>query len=40
MLSPLFTINVPASVTQLDVRPSGSQEVAGSIPSGSATFFR
>ena len=29
-----------ASVAQLDVRPTGDQEVAGSTPTGSATFFR
>ena len=29
----------PASVAQLDVRPTGDQEVAGSNPAGSATFF-
>ena len=28
-----------ASVAQLDARPTGDQEVAGSIPAGSATFF-
>ena len=30
----------PASVAQLDARPTGDQEVAGSIPAGPATFFR
>ena len=30
----------PASVAQLDARPTGNQEVAGSTPAGSATFFR
>ena len=30
----------PASVAQLDVRPTGDQEVTGSTPAGSATFFR
>ena len=30
----------PASVAQLDARPTGDQEVAGSTPAGSATFFR
>ena len=29
-----------ASVAQLDARPTGDQEAAGSIPAGSATFFR
>ena len=28
-----------ASVAQLDARPTGDQEVAGSIPAESATFF-
>ena len=32
--------NIPASVTQLDVHPTGDQEVAGSTPAGTATFFR
>ena len=30
----------PASVAQLDARPTGDQKVAGSTPAGSATFFR
>ena len=30
----------PASVAQTDARPTGDQEVAGSRPAGSATFFR
>ena len=30
----------PASVAQLDARPTGDQEVAGSTPVGLATFFR
>ena len=30
----------PASVVQLDSRPTSNQEVAGSIPAGSAIFFR
>ena len=30
----------PASVVQLDARPTGDQEVTGSTPAGSATFFR
>ena len=29
----------PASVAQLDACPTGEQEVAGSTPAGSATFF-
>ena len=29
-----------ASVAQPDARPTGDQEVAGSTPAGSATFFR
>ena len=29
-----------ALVAQLDARPTGDQEVTGSIPAGSATFFR
>ena len=29
----------PASVAQLDARPTGDQEVAGSTPPKSATFF-
>ena len=29
----------PALVAQLDVRPTGDQEVAGLIPARSATFF-
>ena len=32
--------NLPASVAQLDMCPTGDQEVAGSTPAGSATFFR
>ena len=32
--------DVPASVAQLDARTTGDLEVAGSIPAGSATFFR
>ena len=27
-------------MAQLDARPTGDQEVAGSTPAGSATFFR
>ena len=30
---------LPVSVAQLDARPIGDQEVAGSTPAGSATFF-
>ena len=30
---------MPASVAQLDRRPAGDQEVAGSTPAGSATCF-
>ena len=30
---------VPASVAQLDARPTEDQEVGGSTPAGSATFF-
>ena len=29
----------PASVARMDLRSTGDQEVAGSIPAGSATFF-
>ena len=32
MLDPLFTNLLPASVAQLDARPTGDQEVAGSTP--------
>ena len=39
MLIMLMLITV-ASVAQLDAHPSGNQEVAGSIPAGSVTFFR
>ena len=31
---------MPALVAQLDARPTGDQEVAGSTPTGLATFFR
>ena len=31
---------MPASVAQLDARPAGDQEVAGSTPAGTAKFFR
>ena len=30
---------LPASVAPLDAHPTGCQEVAGSTPAGSATFF-
>ena len=30
---------LPALVAQLDARPTGKQEVAGSNPAGLATFF-
>ena len=30
---------MPASVAQLDVRPTGDQEVVGSTPAGSTTVF-
>ena len=30
----------PASVAQLDARPTGDQEIAGSTPAGSTAFFR
>ena len=32
--------SMPASVAQLDARPTGGQEVSGSTPAGSAKFFR
>ena len=35
----MYSKNMPASVAQLDVCPTGDQEIAGSIPAGSATFF-
>ena len=31
--------SITASVAELDARPTGDQEVAGSTPTGSATFF-
>ena len=34
------TSSEPASVAQLDACPTGDQEVAGSTPAVSATFFR
>ena len=36
----MMWILLPASVAQLDVLPTGDQEVAGSIPARLATFFR
>ena len=30
---------LPASIAQLNARPTGDQEIGGSTPSGSATFF-
>ena len=33
-------ITEPASVAQLDARPTGDQEFAGSTSAGSAIFFR
>ena len=33
-------VQVPTSVAQMDARPTSDQEVAGSTPAGSATFFR
>ena len=35
-----LVIDLPASVAQLAVRPTGDQQVASSTPAGSATFFR
>ena len=35
----ISTLSRPASVAQLDARPPGDEEVAGSTPAGSATFF-
>ena len=32
-------VKLPASVAQLGARPTGDQEVAGSTPARSATFF-
>ena len=32
--------SLPTSVAQQDVHPTSDQEVAGSTPAGSATFFR
>ena len=36
----VFISCLPVSVAQLDARPTGDQEVAGSTPAESATFFR
>ena len=33
-------IHLPASVAQLDAQLTGNQELVGSTPAGSATFFR
>ena len=33
------TVTMLAAVAQLDARPTGNSEVAGSTPAGSATFF-
>ena len=35
----MLDLKTPASVTQLDARPTGNQEVVGSILAGPATFF-
>ena len=35
-----YKLDKPALVAQMDARPTGDQEFAGSIPTGSATFFR
>ena len=35
----IHTVNLPASVAQLNARPTGDQEVVGSTPAVSATFF-
>ena len=35
-----MTKTLPASVAQLDARPTGDQEVEDSNPAGSATLFR
>ena len=34
-----MSVSSPASVAQLDARPTGDQEIAGSTPAGSPTFF-
>ena len=36
----LYGFSSPDSVAKLNARPTGDQEVAGSTPTGSATFFR
>ena len=36
----IINFALPASVAQLDARPTGDQEVAGSTSTGPATFFR
>ena len=36
----LLPYGKPAFVAQLDARPTGDQDVAGSTHAGSATFFR
>ena len=33
-------LHCSASVAKLDARPTGDQEIVGSTPTGSATFFR
>ena len=35
----LLVLHVPASVAQLDARPTGDQEVEDSIPAGSGNIF-
>ena len=35
----LISLKQPASVAQLDARPTGDQAVGGLTPTGSATFF-
>ena len=39
IISSSSIIIVPATMAPLDTRPTGDQEVAGSTPAGSATFF-
>ena len=39
-LGSLIETRMPASMAQLDAHPTGDEEVAGSTPAGSATFFR
>ena len=36
----IYVNNLPASMAQLDARPTGDQGVAGSTPAGSAIVFR